>query len=86
MYVVPSARRRGVARRLLESLEAEARALGARRLVLETGPRQPEAIGLYASAGFSTIGAFGQYQASPLSVFMGKTLGSRSRASRRPRR
>ncbi|HWF42890.1 MAG TPA: GNAT family N-acetyltransferase, partial [Acidothermaceae bacterium] len=52
MYVVPGARRRGIARALLEHLEHEARRLGATRLRLETGLRQPEAIALYASAGY----------------------------------
>jgi GNAT superfamily N-acetyltransferase len=74
MYVHPDARGRGVGRRLLAALEVEARILGARKMVLETGPRQPEAIALYSSAGFSRIGAFGEYDSSPLSVFMGKEL------------
>ena len=30
-------------------------------LRLETGPRQPEAIGLYEGAGFRPIAAFGAY-------------------------
>ncbi|MDX2973664.1 GNAT family N-acetyltransferase, partial [Kribbella solani] len=33
-------------------LEAAARDLGYRRLYLTTGPRQPEAAGLYLAAGF----------------------------------
>ena len=61
MYVRPSHRNRGVARRLLGELEALARAAGARRLVLETGVRQPEAIALYRSEGFSPIEPFGEY-------------------------
>src|SRR5688572_11801746 len=47
MYVAPAARGRGVARRVLAALEAEAVALGLVRLVLETGARQVEAIALY---------------------------------------
>jgi GNAT superfamily N-acetyltransferase len=74
MYVEPGARGSGLGRRLLAALEAEARDLGVRRIVLETGPRQPEAIALYSSAGFSEIAAFGDYESSPLSVFMGKDL------------
>src|SRR6059058_4095527 len=50
MYVVPEARGRGLGRRLLVDLEAEARRLGYRALVLETGDRQPEAVGLYDSS------------------------------------
>ena len=74
MYVEPTARGRGLGRRMLQALEAEARLLGAHDLVLETGTRQPEAIALYSRAGFSKIGAFGEYEDHPLSVFMGKTL------------
>jgi GNAT superfamily N-acetyltransferase len=61
----------------LIALEAEARRLGAIRLVLETGPRQPEAIALYSRAGFSPIPLFGDYLNSPhpeLSVCMAKDL------------
>jgi len=74
MYVAPGTRGQGIGRRLLDSLESEARRLGARRLVLETGDRQPEALALYARAGFSRIPAFGEYMGSPLSVCMGKAL------------
>ena len=77
MYVAPAARGRGVGRRILVELEAEARQLGVRRLVLETGPRQPEAIALYARAGFVEIPLFGEYLNTPhpeLSVCMAKDL------------
>ena len=74
MYVDPAARKMGIGRRILAMLEAEARTLGATSMVLETGPRQPEAIGLYASAGFTKIPAFGEYPDPDLSVFMGKNL------------
>lgn len=74
MYVAPAMRGRGVGRALLAALEAEARQLGVTRLVLETGPRQPEAIALYEREGFVSIPAFGEYEDHPLSVFMGKDL------------
>jgi putative acetyltransferase len=64
MYVVPSARRRGVARALLSALESEARALGARRVILETGIRQTEALALYRRAGYVDIPPYGEYVAS----------------------
>ena len=47
---------------------------GATRLVLETGVRQPEALGLYASAGFERIELYGEYVGSELSVCMAKAL------------
>ena len=74
MYVAPGARGHGIGRMILDSLQSEARRLGARRLVLETGERQPEAVALYARAGFARIPAFGEYIGSPLSVCMAKTL------------
>jgi putative acetyltransferase len=74
MYVVDTARGLGFGKRMVEALEAEARALGATRLVLETGVRQPEALGLYASAGFKRIEPFGEYVGSELSVCMAKAL------------
>jgi putative acetyltransferase len=77
MYVAPSARGLGVGRQILNRLEAEARQLGVQRLVLETGPRQPEAITLYAHAGFDHVPLFGEYLNTPhpdLSVCMAKDL------------
>lgn len=75
MYVVPSARGAGLGRRLVDALEAEARALGARRLVLETGVRQHAAQALYAATGFRPIPLYGEYCLSPdTSVCLGKNL------------
>ena len=74
MYVTPEWRQRGVARRVLDALETEARALGVTRLLLETGTRQPEAIALYTKAGYVERDGFGDYPPSPLNVFMEKRL------------
>ncbi|MFF5716461.1 GNAT family N-acetyltransferase [Streptomyces buecherae] len=52
MYVVPAARGRGLARRILAALEADARAAGRTRMVLESGTEQPEALTLYASCAY----------------------------------
>ena len=82
MYVSPATRGAGVGRAVLEALEAEARALGLERLVLETGVRQPEAIALYERVGFSRIGPFGAYAEHALSVFMGKDLRAPTRGAR----
>ncbi|WP_329792611.1 GNAT family N-acetyltransferase [Lentzea sp. DG1S-22] len=45
----------GLARRVLLLLEDEAARLGYRRLYLTTGPRQPEARGLYLAAGCTPL-------------------------------
>jgi GNAT superfamily N-acetyltransferase len=74
MYVVQEARGLGLSRVLLMELERRAVAAGRRRLVLETGIRQPEAIGLYTSAGYSAIPRFGVYRHDPRSLCFGKLL------------
>lgn len=67
MYVAASARRTGLARAILAHLEATARAAGAEVMVLETGMRQPEAITLYVSAGYTPVPGFGFYKDAALS-------------------
>jgi GNAT superfamily N-acetyltransferase len=62
MYVAPAARNRGVAMALLRALEDDARAAGRKRIVLETGHMQPEAIALYQKAGYERIEDFGFYK------------------------
>ena len=62
MYVAPEARGRGVALALLRALEDSARQAGRKRMVLETGYRQPEAIALYGRAGYARIEDFGYYK------------------------
>ena len=74
MFVRPEHRRRGHARRLLAAIEDIARALGYRRVILETGLAQPEAIALYTSAGYTPIEGFGHYRDAPLSRSFGRDL------------
>jgi len=74
MYVAPNARGRGVGKQIVRKLESVARQLGVTRLVLETGPRQPEAIAVYKNTGFVEIPLFGEYIGSKFSVCMAKDL------------
>ena len=74
MYVVPDHRGKGHARTVLARLEEEARALGASRIVLETGMKQPEAMQLYETSGYERIEGFGHYCGQELSVSYGKRL------------
>jgi GNAT superfamily N-acetyltransferase len=74
MYVVVRARRSGLARAMLTRLEETARAAGAEAMVLETGLRQPEAIALYESAGYTPVAGFGFYKDEPLSRCFARTL------------
>ena len=74
MYTDPRFRRQGVSRAVLRSLEDHARGLGHRRVQLETGTRQPEALVLYESAGYHRITPYGQYRDDPLSICFAKDL------------
>ena len=74
MYVRASRRRSGLARQILRGLEQTAVAAGVGRLVLVTGPAQPEAIAMYRAAGFVDIPAFGYYAESPGAVHLAKEL------------
>jgi len=74
MYVVPDHRGHGHSRTVLAHLEALARSLGASRVVLETGMKQPEAMRLYETSGYQRIEGFGHYCGQELSVSYGKRL------------
>ena len=74
MYVVPAARGRGLARAILNTLEDRAAALGASRVVLETGDKALAALALYQSSGYARVPCFGAYAASPTSICFEKRL------------
>jgi len=74
MFVVPEARRFGVGRQILQQLESAAGEMGYTSLRLETGLRQPEAKGLYESAGYSRVPCYGRYADNPMSVCFEKSL------------
>jgi GNAT superfamily N-acetyltransferase len=74
VYVVPEHRRRGLAAIVMGALEDTARRAGQRRVVLNTGPEQPEALGLYAALGYRPVPGFGVYACVPDAVFLGKEL------------
>ncbi len=69
MFVVPSARGRGIARELLVELERRARELGYTVARLDTGPRQPRAQLMYERAGYVAIENF---NANPVASFFGE--------------
>ncbi len=74
MFVKPEARGQRIAEQILTQLEGVMRAEGIRRVLLETGTRQPEAQRLYARCGYAVRGGFGGYSEDFVSVFMEKTL------------
>jgi GNAT superfamily N-acetyltransferase len=74
MYVVEDRRGVGYARRLLAELETRVAFAGYRRIVLETGLRQPEAIALYESSGYRPIPDFGFHAGMKLVRSFGREI------------
>ena len=70
MWVEEAARGRGIARRVLNVLIAEAASAGPAMLRLETGAASHAALALYEKTGFKRRGPFAGYRPDPLSVFM----------------
>lgn len=61
MYVRNEHRRRGLAGMILAAAEQRAADAGYRRVLLETGLQQPEAMALYEANGYEPIVGFGHY-------------------------
>ncbi|WP_245595474.1 GNAT family N-acetyltransferase [Glycomyces tenuis] len=76
VYVRESARRQGLARLIVAAVEASAAAAGRKRIVLETGPRQPEAIAMYRALDYRPVTPFGHYAEADGSLHLGKELRS----------
>lgn len=74
MYVLEAARGKKVASKVLIELEAWAKEMAFDKTILETGIRQPEAIGLYGKMGYAIIPNYGQYEGVKNSVCFEKML------------
>lgn len=74
LYVKPEFRRQGFSSKILQALEAWAAELGYATVLLETGKKQPEAIGLYRKFGYQTIANYSPYQGMENSLCMQKQL------------
>lgn len=77
LYVVPERRGGGIARVLMGALERACERVGATRIVLEAGTRQPEAVALYRRIGYRDEPAFGPYSREPGLVCLAKDLPTR---------
>lgn len=75
VFVVDEHRGRGISKAIVQALEAHLLEQGIAHARLETGIKQPEAIGLYRRLGYRERGAFGGYQPDSLSLFMERSLG-----------
>ncbi|MCV2887735.1 GNAT family N-acetyltransferase [Ruegeria aquimaris] len=65
LYVLPSARGLGLGRSLMEGLLREARHMGARSMLLDTGIYDTEAQELYRKLGFREIGYYPEGENDP---------------------
>jgi len=74
MFVPTERRKKGIASAILNDLENWAAELSFTKCILETGKRQPEAIGLYKKNGYKQITNYGQYAGVENSVCFSKEL------------
>jgi GNAT superfamily N-acetyltransferase len=75
LIVLAAARGKGAATALLDECERVGRELGAHRLILQTGDRQPDAVALYEKTGWDPIPVYEPYAATmPWSFCFAKAL------------
>ena len=74
MYVLPERRGTGIATKVLSELETWTSELSYAKCILETGKREPEAIGLYKKNGYKPIPNYGQYAGVDNSVCFEKEI------------
>lgn len=75
LIVLTSARGKGAATALLDESERIGRELGAPRLILQTGDKQPDAVALYEKTGWNPIPVYAPYAATmPWSFCFEKAL------------
>jgi putative acetyltransferase len=74
VFVKPEFRNRGLAGKILKTLENAAKNRGYMYAVLETGVKQHEAIGLYKKSGYAITDKYGPYVGNENSVCMKKAL------------
>ena len=77
MYVLPDSRGTGIASKVLSSLEDWADEAGYEKCILETGKKQPEAVGLYKKCGYEMIPNYGQYVGIENSICFEKQLNKK---------
>ena len=72
LYVTLAGRGMKIGSALLAELERQGAAFGVRRFALETGPRQPEALRIFESAGYVVCEPWGPFIAKEFSICMEK--------------
>jgi putative acetyltransferase len=74
MFVKDDQRGKGISKMIMHELEVWAKELGFKRIILETGFKQPEAIGLYERSGYHQIENYGPYIGMTGSLCMEKKI------------
>ena len=74
MFTLPEKRGKGLASAILKELENWAKELGYKKIALETGKRQTEAVALYNKCGYQVIPNYGQYIGVDNSICFEKEL------------
>jgi putative acetyltransferase len=74
VFVIDCCRGKGYSKKIMLRLEAHLHAQRIPLARLETGIKQPEALGLYRKLGYQERTPFGKYRPDPLSVFMEKRI------------
>jgi putative acetyltransferase len=74
MYVKEEFRGKGLSKLVLNSLEEFISKKGYKRIILETGGKQPEAISLYRKFGYSEIPCYARHSLDPESICFAKNL------------
>lgn len=72
LYVTLAGRGKKIGRALLAEIERAAAPYGVVRFVLETGPRQPEAMRVFESSGYAVCAPWGQFVGKEYSICMAK--------------
>jgi putative acetyltransferase len=75
MYVKDEFRGKGLSKLVLNSLEDFIKNKGYKRIILETGGKQPAAISLYRKFGYSEIPCYARHSLDPESICFAKNLG-----------
>jgi len=76
MFVRPVHRGKGIGYAIMDDLEKWAKELCYAKVILETGPNQPEAIALYRKSGYHVTENYGPYIGMERSICMRKFLQS----------
>jgi len=74
MFVKKEFRGKGLSKLVLNALEEFIRKGEYRRIILETGGKQPEAVSLYRKFGYSEIPCYGRHSLDPDSICFGKDI------------